>query len=124
MKKTISICLFIVILTMCVTGGMIILDFLEKKNYDPMEIAKATEQSTETEEIAFTESMQVQKPYRYLLIEEDGMLVVYEEDGRTVLLETNIQLHGLDEKTLELLKQGIWISDESELYDLLESYSS
>lgn len=124
MKKTIGICLFTVILAICIIGGIILSDIGNKPDSEQIEIAEKTEQVTETEENKIMESMQVQQAYRYLLIEEDGRLVVYEQDGRTILLETNIRLHGLDEESLKLLKAGIWVSDEEELYDLLESYSS
>ena len=52
------------------------------------------------------------------------MLIVYESDGETVLLETNIRLHGLSDETKALLKEGIPVTDEQELYDFLENYSS
>lgn len=124
MKKMISICLFTVILAICVLGGFIMLNFSEKRNEKPIEIVEATEQYNEAEQTELIESMQVQQAYRYLLIEENGMLVVYEGDGRTLVFETNIKLHGIDDETRRLLREGIFIADEKELYDLLESYSS
>lgn len=123
MKKTIGICLFTVILTVCIFGSVIILNALSERQQNEMEIADATEMQTE-ESPQLAESMQVQEAYRYLLVEEDGVLIVYEKDGKTVLLETNIKLHGLDEETQKQLHEGIWITDEEELYDFLESYSS
>lgn len=124
MKKTISICLFTVMLAICTAGGILILDIKKSTEDSRAENRAETEQPAETGEADFVESMQVQKPYCYLLIAEDDRLVVYEQDGRTILLETNIRLHGLDEEKRRLLQEGIWISDEQELYDLLESYSS
>ena len=123
MKKTMGICLFTVILTMCIAGSVKLIDIWENRN-NKIEIGETTEEPIQTEQAEFAESMQIQKQYRYLLIEEDGTLVVYEEDGKTLLIETNIQLHGLDEETRSLLQEGIWVTDEKELYDLLESYSS
>lgn len=123
MKKTIGICLFTVILTVCIFGSVIIINNLSEQQQNEMEIAGATEIQTE-EAPQLAESMQVQEAYRYLLVEEDGVLIVYEKDGKTVLLETNIKLHGLDEETRQQLHEGIWITDEEELYDFLESYSS
>lgn len=124
MKKTISICLFTVMLAICIAGGILILDIKNRTKDNQAENRTETERVTETDETEFVESMQVQKSYCYLLIAEDDRLVVYEQDGRTILLETNIRLHGLDEEKRRLLQEGIWISDEQELYDLLESYSS
>lgn len=124
MKKTIGICLFTVVLTACVFGSLAILNTLTERRQNEPELADATEIGTETEMPELAESMQVQKTYRYLLVEEDGVLIVYEKDGKTILLETNIRVHGLDEETQKLLHEGIWITDEEELYDFLESYSS
>lgn len=124
MKKTISICLFTVILAICIAGGIAVLDIRNRVEESRTESIAATEQPEESDVTDFVESMQVQKPYCYLLIAEEDRLVVYEQDGKTILLETNIRLHGLDEEKRRLLQEGIWISDEQELYDLLESYSS
>ncbi len=124
MKKTIGICLFTVVLTFCVFGSAIIWNALSERRQNEPDLADATEMQTQTEAPELAESMQVQESFRYLLVEEDGFLIVYEKDGETVLLETNIRVHGLDEGTRKLLHDGIWITDEEELYDLLESYSS
>lgn len=124
MKKTMGICLFAVLLAICVYGGVMILNNVEERGKNQLEIADANEKSTEDEQTELAESMQVQQAYRYLLKEKDGLLVVYEKDGETVLLETNIGLQGLDEETRKLLQEGIKVTDEKELYDLLESYSS
>lgn len=123
MKKTMSICLFTVILAVCFASGLFLWGSIEHP-VDETELVEDMEQMTETEEIALVESMQIQENYRYLLIEENGFLVVYEQDGKTVLFETNISLYGVDEETRQLLQSGIWVTDESELYDFLESYSS
>lgn len=124
MKKTISICLFAVILILCITAGIFLIPIRQQKSYHQTEKTETAEESAKAEETELVESMQVQKEYSYLLREENDRLVVYEKDGRTVLFETNIRLHGLDAHSLKLLKEGIWVSNEEELYDLLESYSS
>ncbi len=124
MKKTIGICLFTVILAVCVFSSVVIWNNLSAQRQNNPELADATEMQLETELPELAESMQVQETYRYLLVEENGVLVVYEKDGRTALLETNIKVEGLNEETQKLLHEGIWITDEEELYDFLESYSS
>lgn len=124
MKKTISICLFTVILAVCIIGSVILLNTMAERQLEQNKIADATERQMETEQPKLAESMQVQEAYRYLLIEENGVLIVYEQDAKTVFLEINIRPHGLDEDTRRLLQEGIWIKDEKELYDILESYSS
>lgn len=124
MKKTMSICLFTVILVVCFVSGIFLLGKTNGDSSEKNELAETTEQMAETEEAELAESMLVQDADRYFVIEENGVLVVYEQDRKTVLLETNISLHGVDEATHRLLQEGIWLTDEKELYDFLESYSS
>lgn len=124
MKKTMSICLFTVILVVCFVSGIFLLGKTNGDSCEKNELAETTEQMAETEEAELAESMLVQDADRYFVIEENGVLVVYEQDRKTVLLETNISLHGVDEATHRLLQEGIWLTDEKELYDFLESYSS
>lgn len=124
MKKTMSICLFTVILVVCFIGGIFLWRNTLGNSLRNNELADNTEQMAEVQEPELAESMQIQEAYRYFLIEENGMLVVYEQDRETVMLETNISLHGVDEATQRQLQEGIWITDEKELYDFLESYSS
>lgn len=124
MKKTIGICLFTVIWIFLCVGGLMLYDAHTQSRPEERKIAEVTEAENETEIEPLAESMQVQETYRYLLAEENGVLVVYEKDGKTVVLETNIRLHDLTEETRLLLQKGIKITDEQELYDFLESYSS
>lgn len=122
MKKTISICLFAAfVLVVCLFLTVLSGRRSEETLPDPTLIA--TEQATEQQPLT-AESMRIQKAYRYILYARDGFLVVYEQDGTTVLLETHIPLDELPEETKALLVDGIYVKDESELYDLLESYSS
>lgn len=124
MKKTTGICLFTVLIIACVTAGTVFW-WNKVPESEPGRVLPEPSEvqiASETEELLA--SMQTQKSYRYLLVEENGVLIVYESDGETVLLETNIRLHGLSDETKALLKAGIQVTDEQELYDFLESYSS
>ena len=60
----------------------------------------------------------------YVLGEEDGMVVVYEEDGHTVYERTDITVSHLQEELQEEIKSGKQIKDNRELYGFLEAYSS
>lgn len=129
MKKTIGICLFAAIALTVVFVLFTQMESSEARKPEDMQqhqTARETEQAQKEPEgqPEITESMTVQEPYEYILKETDGVLVVYEKDGATVLLETNIKVSGLDTDTRFLLKDGVRIRDERELYDLLESYSS
>ena len=68
--------------------------------------------------------MAIDEGYRFFLRESDGMLVVYDVSGENVLFETYINTQSLDDETVEQLEKGIYVRDEGELYDILESYSS
>ncbi|MBP3488154.1 MAG: hypothetical protein J6K53_07130 [Roseburia sp.] len=123
MKKTISICLFAaLLLAVCLFAAF----YRNRRPEEALPDATlvATEQATESAQPVTAESMQVQKAYRYILRAKDDFLVVYEQDGTTILLETHIHIDELSDETKALLTDGIYVESESELYDLLESYSS
>lgn len=125
MKKTIGICFFAGLLLAGILGAFLFLRGSgETERPEELQVAEATEQVMPTERPEAAESMQVQKNFRYIIREKDGILVVYEKDGKTILLETNIKTEQLDEETKKVFEQGVYIEDERELYDLLESYSS
>lgn len=62
--------------------------------------------------------------WQYLMKYQNGKIIVYQKDGKTVYEETDIDQSHLSKDILEQLKQGIQVSDEEELYSLLESFSS
>ena len=54
----------------------------------------------------------------------DNMLVVYYSDKKTVYEYTGIMVDDIPEKDQITLNHGMYIRDEEELYELLQSYSS
>lgn len=125
MKKTISICFFAGGLVIAVAALGLILRFgaIRQKNEPlPEETLVAEFESEET--IMSTESMAIREPYEYVLVLKDGFLVVYLKDKKTVLFETNIREEDLNENILKRLEAGVYLTDDKELYDFLESYSS
>ncbi|MDD5948806.1 MAG: BofC C-terminal domain-containing protein [Lachnospiraceae bacterium] len=62
--------------------------------------------------------------WQYVMKYENEKIVVYQKDGETVYEETDIDKSHLSEDVLKQLKEGIMVSDEEELYSLLESFSS
>lgn len=62
--------------------------------------------------------------YMYYLTEENGYIVVYENDKKTVVEETGISYHDLDESQKTEIDAGVYLSSDEELYCFLESYSS
>ena len=65
-----------------------------------------------------------QVKYRYYLIAIDGEVVVYYGDQKTIYEYTGISTDKLSGEEQSALKQGIEVKDESELFGLLENYSS
>ena len=61
---------------------------------------------------------------RFLVKEEDGYLVSYDRVAMMRYDETTIQLYDLPERLQELVSDGLYFSDEEELYAFLENYSS
>lgn len=131
MKKTIGICLFVgIFLVIGVSVLLITANTKQEQEEQNQIVADENIETTElsTQENVTTESMAKydadHRDYEYLILEKDGVLVVYLGDGTTVFLETDIPVYKLDTTTLEKLKSGIAFSDEKELYDFLESHSS
>lgn len=62
--------------------------------------------------------------YKYYLKGQDGYIVAYYGDQKTVFDYTGISLDGLSDTDKEKLEAGIFVKDLDELYALLENYSS
>lgn len=129
MKRTIGICLFTVFfasLTICALLIWHTQSKAQQKNDIPKDTTEEINISNtaETEQIETAESMAIDEGYRYLLQKNESMLVVYDIFSGNILFETYINTHSLNQATIEQLEKGIYIKDEKELYDILESYSS
>lgn len=59
----------------------------------------------------------------YLMV-ADHFVIVYEEDKKTIHMNTDILLEGLSEELQTEIIGGKYIENEQELYNFLESYSS
>ena len=62
--------------------------------------------------------------YRFYLIAVDGEVVVYYGDKKTVYEYTGIETKNLSKEEPTMLKKGLEVKDEEELYGILENYSS
>ena len=127
MKKTLSICIFCVILFM---GFWIVWNILSPKEESiELESEKRVENSSkgfkQSENIpSSVETNKEVTYYKYMIYQDGERLTVYESDSITVFMETDILVEELPEDMREQLKLGVGISTEEELYDFLESYSS
>lgn len=62
--------------------------------------------------------------FRYYLLAKNGEVVVYYSDKRTVYEYTGIQVENLTKEDQTELSYGILVTDDKELYSILENYSS
>ena len=62
--------------------------------------------------------------YRYYLAIQNGYVIVYYSDRKTVFEYTSIEAKNLSERDQVELSYGKYVVDEKELYSILEGYSS
>lgn len=67
---------------------------------------------------------QAAQPEEYYLVVEDGFLLVFARDRKTICLYTHIPISDFPMKEQERLRQGIWFGDMMEIFHYLESYTS
>ena len=128
MKKTTSICLFTGMIFLLLILTVYLLFTQQNAGAGKKDISAATEEilaeNDTAENIRTTESISIYEPYTYVIKQKDGILVVYQSDGVTEFFETNIRVRDLDEGMIKKLENGIFFSNDQELYAFLESYSS
>ena len=128
MKKTTSICLFTGMIFLLLILTVYLLFTQQNAGAGKKDISAATEEilaeNDTAENIRTTESIAIYEPYTYVIKQKDGILVVYQSDGVTEFFETNIRVRDLDEKMIKKSENGIFFSNDQELYAFLESYSS
>ena len=128
MKKTTSICLFTGMIFLLLILTVYLLFTQQNAGAGKKDISVATEEilaeNDTAENIRTTESIAIYEPYTYVIKQKDGILVVYQSDGVTEFFETNIRVRDLDEGMIKKLENGIFFSNDQELYAFLESYSS
>lgn len=84
-------------------------------------------EAVEPEEMSasdMAESMTVVSAAKYYLGSEDGKLVVYLSDKKTVYCDTSIKVENLPKEVRDALKDGISFETDAQLYEFLENYSS
>lgn len=90
----------------------IMLVSMEKEKIVIRKTIKIIEETTEEEN------------YRYYVTLQESNIIVYKEDKITVFLETSINIETLDTDSIEKLKEGIPVKNISELYRILESFTT
>lgn len=94
---------------------------LNQENILPVAEERDKLQSEEVQE----EMEELEKEKKeYLLVSEDGFLLVFGNNAREICLYTHIPITDFPEEEREKLRQGIWFSRMEEIYNYLESYTS
>ena len=126
MKKSSSICLFlfVAVLICCIAyGGGYYLSSYNSKKRTEQNLAQ-NEQKQQEEYSDSVKSDAVVNPFEFVLGEENGYIIVYNADKKTVYSKTDIRLDNLSAQLQKEIIVGKLIYSESELYNFLESYSS
>jgi hypothetical protein len=118
-----GICYFVVCMTIICGVAFYAGGLAQEKKETPMPEA-VSEAATEIQEEATAESMMLQKKEGFLILEKEHRLVVYDSYAEELLFETNILYRDLPEAVQKAADLGIYLANEQELFDFLESYSS
>lgn len=127
-KYMICLLLFIAVSAVCLTVGYMI-----TRNYSQEEAegVPATEIQSETvveDRIAANQEQvsheAVTVAEEYYLVSEDGFLLVFLKDKKTICLYTHIPIMDFPEMERERLREGIWFESMMEVFNYLESYTS
>lgn len=131
--KRIGIYFFCVVALGCVTSSIL---YRRSEMADEIRLEKAAsenapdaseiseeENSSETQEAVIEVSDNHVSYERFLIMEEDGYLVIYDRVEMRRYDETTIQLTDLPERLREQVVEGLYFMNEEELYAFLENYS-
>lgn len=70
------------------------------------------------------ETNKAEKKENYCLVAEEGYLIVYDRDKKTVNMFTHMPLADFPVEEQEKLMEGIWFPTMVEIFSYLESYTS
>ncbi|MCC8061579.1 MAG: hypothetical protein LIO81_12225 [Clostridiales bacterium] len=101
----------------------------QKNHLEPEpESSVAAETEPQSLEAALQESIQhiveTTAAEEYYLVCEDGFLLAFARDQKTICLYTHIPITDFPVSEQEQLREGIWFSDMMEVFHYLESYTS
>ena len=126
-KYMICLFLFLGVSASCVTAG-----YLAKEHYQKVQSQATTETVPETETVTENQMVANQRQVthetavaeEYYLVAEDGVLLVFLKDKKTICLYTHVPLMDFPSKERDRLREGIWFPSMMEVFNYLESYTS
>lgn len=127
--RRIGIYFFCVVALGCVTSGIL---YRKSELKDEIRLEKTARDGIDYMEPEVSESSEEVMDVlehagmddKFLLIEEDGYLVIYDRLSMTRYDETTILIRELPETLQERIAEGLYFADEEALYAFLENYSS
>lgn len=120
MNRKVSICILVIILIFL---SIVIFEMAGNRRGTPLPETQTQETQEEAEPAVIANTDQVAH-YRYIARIVDGRIVIFESDGETVYLETDIKANTLSSHIREQAQLGIGFQNEAGMFDFLESYSS
>lgn len=128
MKKY-SICFFLFLAVSMVCTGT---GYLAKQRYERQMAEQATVQETQSQAVSeeYMVANQQQVTHEavpseeFYLVSEDGFLLVFLKDKKTICLYTHVPLMDFPPVERDRLREGIWFSSMMEVFNYLESYTS
>jgi hypothetical protein len=125
MKRKFGICFFVACFIAVIGINSTALQKTKINNPDTAVSQPETEADAETD--LEVNSIVNQNPIvddEYVIYSEDGVLVVYYADRTTVFFNSGVRADALPSELQESLLSGISFTNEAELYEFLENYSS
>lgn len=126
-KYMICLFLFLGISAVCVTVGYLAKEQYQKRAQSEAapETAFVTETVTEDQMVANQQKVIHETvAEEYYLVAEDGVLLVFLKDKKTISLYTHVPLMDFPAKERDRLREGIWFPSMMEVFNYLESYTS
>lgn len=130
-KYRICLFLFLGVSVLCILTAFLVrrrMEYPDREQGTEMENTEAPETVTEDQMAANQSHVQARasEPEReeYYLVAEDGVLLVFLKDRKTICLYTHVPLMDFPAGERLRLREGIWFSSMAEVLNYLESYTS
>lgn len=126
-KYMICLLLFVAVSAVCLTAGYAVARNYERERAEGI---PATELETETvveDRIASNQKEVISETAireEYYLVAEEGVLLVFLKDKKTINLYTHIPVAEFPEEEQSRLMEGIWFASMMDVFNYLESYTS
>lgn len=127
-KYMICLFLFIAVSAACLTAGYLVTRHADQEEATGVPATEIQSETVVEDRIAANQEQvsHAAAPVaeEYYLVAEDGFLLVFLKDKKTICLYTHIPIMDFPEGERLRLRAGIWFSSMIEVFNYLESYTS